>query len=76
MFVHRVDKWAAALGVVIALAGPAAYTWATAATPHSGAIPSAGPAGVGRIGARPGGGGPAGPAAAVLAAGATPWAAC
>ena len=36
------------------LAGPAAYTLATVATPHSGAIPSAGP-GVGRAGGFPGG---------------------
>jgi 4-amino-4-deoxy-L-arabinose transferase-like glycosyltransferase len=34
---------AAALGVVAAVAGPAAASWATAATPHSGAIPMAGP---------------------------------
>ncbi|TML38828.1 MAG: glycosyltransferase family 39 protein [Actinobacteria bacterium] len=39
------------------LAGPAAYTWATAATPHSGAIPSSGPAGArgpGGLGRGPG----------------------
>ena len=57
LFLRRLDQLAAAAGVVIALAGPAAYSWATAATPHSGAIPSAGPAGVGRFGMRPGGGG-------------------
>ncbi|HET7397161.1 MAG TPA: glycosyltransferase family 39 protein [Intrasporangium sp.] len=54
-----------AVGVVVvaalaaALAGPAAYTLSTAATPHSGSIVTAGPAG--RAGAGPGGGGrPAG----------------
>jgi 4-amino-4-deoxy-L-arabinose transferase-like glycosyltransferase len=34
----------AAAGLLVALAGPAAYSLDTAATPHSGAIPSAGPA--------------------------------
>lgn len=34
-----------ALAIVACLAGPAAFTVATAATPHSGAIPSVGPAG-------------------------------
>ncbi|CAN5449234.1 glycosyltransferase family 39 protein [soil metagenome] len=33
----------AAAALVVALAGPAAFTIVTAATPHSGAIPSAGP---------------------------------
>jgi 4-amino-4-deoxy-L-arabinose transferase-like glycosyltransferase len=37
----------AAGGVVVALLGPGAYSVATAATPHSGAIPSAGPSTVG-----------------------------
>jgi 4-amino-4-deoxy-L-arabinose transferase-like glycosyltransferase len=58
--------------VVLALLGPGAYTVATAATPHAGAIPSAGPTagrgaggpapggGPGRPGAGPGGGGPGG----------------
>ncbi len=55
-------------GLVVALAGPAAYALDTAATPHGGAIPSAGPAvavGFGRggggpaQGGGPGGGGPA-----------------
>jgi 4-amino-4-deoxy-L-arabinose transferase-like glycosyltransferase len=45
----------AAGAVLVALAGPGAFTLATASTPHSGAIPSAGPAGFGRFG--PGGGG-------------------
>ncbi len=51
----------AAGGLVIALAAPTAYTFATVTTPQSGAIPSAGPAGVGGFGGRaaPGAGGPA-----------------
>jgi 4-amino-4-deoxy-L-arabinose transferase-like glycosyltransferase len=58
-------RWGAAVGagaVVVALAGPGAYSVATAATPHSGAIPSAGPAGVSRGpgGFRGGAGGPGG----------------
>ena len=44
----------AAAALVAGLAGPTAYALATAATPHSGAIPSAGPAGVGMRGG-PGG---------------------
>ncbi|GAA5025040.1 glycosyltransferase family 39 protein [Actinopolymorpha pittospori] len=63
----------AGLAVVAILAGPTAYSIATAATPHAGAIPSAGPAGQGGMGGmfpggRPGGrgapngqGGQAGP---------------
>lgn len=48
--------------VVVGLAGPGAYAVATAATPHSGAIPSAGPTSTGRGpggfgGGRGGGGG-------------------
>ncbi|MEO6086195.1 MAG: glycosyl transferase, partial [Umezawaea sp.] len=48
-----------------ALLGPGAYSVATAATPHSGAIPSAGPAGTGGFrggggGGMPGGGMPGG----------------
>jgi hypothetical protein len=42
--------------VVVALSGPAAYSLATASTAHSGAIPSAGPAGAGL--GNPGGFGP------------------
>jgi 4-amino-4-deoxy-L-arabinose transferase-like glycosyltransferase len=41
--------------VVVAMLGPGAYAVATAATPHSGAIPSAGPTVAGGFG--PGGGG-------------------
>ncbi len=50
-------------GLVAALAGPVAYSVATAATAHSGALPSAGPAGQVRSGpggGAPGGGGPGG----------------
>jgi len=46
------------LAAVAALAGPLSYSVATAATPHTGSIPSAGPAGAGRFG--PAGGGPGG----------------
>jgi 4-amino-4-deoxy-L-arabinose transferase-like glycosyltransferase len=50
------------VALVAALLGPGAYSVATAATPHSGAIPSAGPAGTGGFrggggGGMPGGGG-------------------
>ena len=55
----RVRGWGAravvATALVAVLAGPAAYSVATAATPHSGAIPSAGPTVAGGFG--PGGGG-------------------
>jgi 4-amino-4-deoxy-L-arabinose transferase-like glycosyltransferase len=40
----RARTGVAALAVLAALAGPAAYSVATAATPHTGAIPTAGPA--------------------------------
>jgi 4-amino-4-deoxy-L-arabinose transferase-like glycosyltransferase len=52
----------AAAAIVVGLAGPAAASLQTAATPHSGAIPSAGPAVVGGNGpgGRPGRGGFAG----------------
>lgn len=49
LVVGRLPRWAAvgagALAIVACLAGPAAFTVATAAAPHSGAIPSVGPAG-------------------------------
>ncbi|HZD71913.1 MAG TPA: hypothetical protein VFA45_24250, partial [Actinomycetes bacterium] len=54
----------AAGSLVVALAGPAAYAFDTAATPHRGAIPSAGPAvavGFGRAGFGRGGFAPGGP---------------
>ncbi|WP_051183183.1 ArnT family glycosyltransferase [Nocardia vinacea] len=47
-----------AVAVAVGLAAPGAYALATAATTHSGAIPSAGPAGAGR--SFPGGGRPSG----------------
>jgi hypothetical protein len=69
----------AVLALVVALAGSAAYSVATAAAPHSGAIPSAGPSasgfgggGPGGIGSRPGGGGRGG--ASGLLGAATPGA--
>ncbi len=42
-----VARSAACLGMAVSLAVPAAYSIATAATPHRGAIPSAGPSGHG-----------------------------
>lgn len=52
--VHRLPRaaaaTAAAVAVVVALAGPGGYALATAATSHTGAIPSAGPAGAGMRG--------------------------
>ncbi|MFK4103659.1 ArnT family glycosyltransferase [Streptomyces sp. NPDC019531] len=47
---------AAALGIVAALAGPAAYTLSTVNSAHTGSIPTAGPSGAG-MGGGPGGGG-------------------
>jgi 4-amino-4-deoxy-L-arabinose transferase-like glycosyltransferase len=46
----------AAAALLVAFAGPAAYAVDTAATPHSGAIPSAGPMVAGRFGRGPRGG--------------------
>ncbi len=48
----------AAVGIIAGLLGPGAYSIATAAQPHSGAIPSAGPAlaGAAGLGGAPGGG--------------------
>ncbi|WP_275295830.1 glycosyltransferase family 39 protein [Amycolatopsis sp. La24] len=42
-FVQHFGRVAAVLGLVVLLTGTGAYSLATAATPHSGAIPSAGP---------------------------------
>ncbi len=50
---RRVATAVAAAALVAGLAGPAAYSVATAATPHSGSIPSAGPSSAGGFG--PGG---------------------
>jgi hypothetical protein len=49
----------AAVALITGLAGPTAYAISTASTPHSGAIPTAGPAGGGGFGG-PGGGRPGG----------------
>jgi 4-amino-4-deoxy-L-arabinose transferase-like glycosyltransferase len=46
-----VARAVAALGIVACLGGPAAYSWATAASSHDGAIPSSGPALRGGLGA-------------------------
>jgi 4-amino-4-deoxy-L-arabinose transferase-like glycosyltransferase len=50
---RRMAAAVAGAGLLVALAGPAAYSLDTAATPHGGAIPSAGP---GVQGGGPGGG--------------------
>jgi 4-amino-4-deoxy-L-arabinose transferase-like glycosyltransferase len=68
----RLRGWGAravvAAALVAGLAGPAAYSVATAATPHSGAIPVAGPAGAGGFGGPGGGRGGFGPLAGGQAA--------
>ncbi|MCW2764808.1 MAG: glycosyl transferase [Nocardioides sp.] len=54
----RVGQAVAATAVLVALAGPTAYSLSTAASAHTGAIPTAGPAGAstgGGPGGRPGG---------------------
>jgi 4-amino-4-deoxy-L-arabinose transferase-like glycosyltransferase len=61
----RVGRWIAVVALGVALAGPVAYSLDTAASPQSGAIPSAGPSVVGAAfggpgGARQGGGAPGG----------------
>ncbi|WBB52730.1 glycosyltransferase family 39 protein [Verrucosispora sp. WMMD573] len=59
LLAHRLVRRAAVpallVSAAVALAGPAAYAMQTAATPHTGAIPTAGPQARGGIG--PGGGG-------------------
>jgi 4-amino-4-deoxy-L-arabinose transferase-like glycosyltransferase len=52
----RAGAVVAGAAVVIALAAPAAYTLSTVSTPHTGAIPTAGPAVVGARGFGPGNG--------------------
>ncbi len=52
---NRVGLVAATAGIAVGLAAPAAYALDTAATPHLGAIPSAGPQGGGFGGGGPGG---------------------
>jgi hypothetical protein len=70
-----------ATGMVAGLAGPAAYAVTTAATPHTGSIPSVGPASAGGgFGGGPGGGGGAGGSSSsaltsLLRATTTKWAA-
>jgi 4-amino-4-deoxy-L-arabinose transferase-like glycosyltransferase len=57
---RQVGTVIAAVALVAGLAGPSAYAISTARTPHTGAIPSAGPAsasGFGGPGGRPGGAG-------------------
>ncbi len=58
---RRIATAVASIAVVTALVAPAAYALNTAATPHAGAIPSAGPAVAGGRGGP--GGGPGGPGA-------------
>jgi hypothetical protein len=55
--VRRAGVFAAAVLTVSALAGPVAYSVDTINTAHSGALPSAGPVGMGGRGGFPGGGG-------------------
>jgi 4-amino-4-deoxy-L-arabinose transferase-like glycosyltransferase len=55
---RRVGAGVAAVALAASLAGPAAYSLSTAATPHTGSIPTAGPSTGGGLG--PGGGGPGG----------------
>ncbi len=59
----RMGLVVAAAGVVLGLAAPSAYALDTAATPHRGAIPSAGPPSTKPQGGGFGGGGPGGAAA-------------
>lgn len=52
---RRLASVGIAVSLVVALAGPAAYSLSTAATPHTGSIPSAGPSTGGGFGGMPGG---------------------
>ncbi|MBB2945259.1 4-amino-4-deoxy-L-arabinose transferase-like glycosyltransferase [Actinoplanes lutulentus] len=54
---RRLALVAATVAAVAGLAGPAAYAVQTASEPHTGSIPSAGPAVAGGFGGGPGGGG-------------------
>jgi hypothetical protein len=57
----RLSGLVAGIAIAAAMAGPASYTLATVSQAHSGAIPSAGPAGASGFGpGRPRGGGPGG----------------
>ena len=53
---RRIAAGVAAAALVLSLAGPTAYAVDTAATAHTGSIPSAGPATTGGFGGGPGGG--------------------
>jgi 4-amino-4-deoxy-L-arabinose transferase-like glycosyltransferase len=53
---RRVAAAVAATALLVSLAGPAAYAVETAATPHTGSIPSAGPSSSSGFGGGPGGG--------------------
>jgi hypothetical protein len=55
--IRRSGVFAAALLTVSAMAGPVAYSVDTISTAHAGALPSAGPVGMGGRGGFPGGGG-------------------
>ncbi|WFE35382.1 glycosyltransferase family 39 protein [Micromonospora sp. WMMD975] len=61
---RRWTRWVVAgvavVGVAVGMAGPAAYAWQTAATPHTGSIPSAGPFVAGGFGPAGRGGFPGG----------------
>jgi hypothetical protein len=61
---RRVGTAVASVALVACLAAPAAYSVATAATVHTGSIPSSGPSGSGGFGGGPGGGARAGGRAA------------
>jgi 4-amino-4-deoxy-L-arabinose transferase-like glycosyltransferase len=56
----RIAAAVVAVGLISASLGPAAYAIDTIVTPHSGAIPAAGPATAGGFGGPGGGGGPGG----------------
>ncbi len=57
---RRIAAGVAAAALAVSLAGPTAYAVETAATPHTGSIPSAGPATTGGFGGGGPGGGPGG----------------
>jgi 4-amino-4-deoxy-L-arabinose transferase-like glycosyltransferase len=52
---RRAGLLVAAIALIASLAGPTAYAISTARTPHTGSIPSAGPASAGQPGGGPGG---------------------